>query len=394
MRLQWILISIFFVGCGSVSAVDSDSGTTTDSGAPDLGSAVDGGGEADVASTDTGSPEDVTLPSDTGGPDVSTSVDEGPLPDLTTGDDTTVVDTGQQPECVDQDSQSCITVCNTQGTQYCLVDHWGVCWPPDETCNGLDDDCDNIVDNADDGCDCVHNTTQPCGSDEGECVPGVQTCVDGQWGDCDGTNMVLPTPEVCDELDNDCNGIIDDTDGIGCECEAGETSVCGTNVGICTTGVANCDNGFWGICDGVGPIAEVCNNQDDDCNGALDDLDGGCFDAAGTFTIVAGNALNLKIEMSTPHIDCVGTTINGCIIPVQQYDSFTATCTVPLNRVINGFDDDDLFLGIPCPGPSCICESTVFPTGGTRCMYTRVMPANSVIVKCNVGLTFVPNNEQ
>lgn len=43
----------------------------------------------------------------------------------------------------------------------------------------------------------------------GQCMPGWQTCVEGQWDTgCPGT--VLPSAEICDGLDNDCDNVTDD----------------------------------------------------------------------------------------------------------------------------------------------------------------------------------------
>ena len=101
------------------------------------------------------------------------------------------------------------------GIQECQGEFWGPCegyvlptpeqCGPDGTGNGLDNNCSGIVD---EGCGCEDGETRPCGTDVGECEMGLQTCQDNQWGPCEGG--VEPQPEVCDGLDNNCNGMIDD----------------------------------------------------------------------------------------------------------------------------------------------------------------------------------------
>ena len=73
-----------------------------------------------------------------------------------------------------------------------------------ELCNGVDDDCDDVVDQFDEAC----YSGPPGTLNVGVCVAGVSTCAGGQWGPCVGE--VLPTPEVCNGLDDDCNGTDDD----------------------------------------------------------------------------------------------------------------------------------------------------------------------------------------
>src|SRR6185295_18337556 len=79
---------------------------------------------------------------------------------------------------------------------------------------------------------CKDGETQTCGSDVGACKPGLETCHHGVFGPCVGA--VGPFDEICNGIDDNCDGQIDEGFNIGAPCK-------GTGTDQCLDGVTTCD---------------------------------------------------------------------------------------------------------------------------------------------------------
>ncbi|MBK8253476.1 MAG: hypothetical protein IPK82_12515 [Polyangiaceae bacterium] len=129
--------------------------------------------------------------------------------------------------------------------------------PQTESCDGIDNDCDGAIDDMPSG------AGTSCGqTDTGACQLGTFQC---QAGNLVCVGAINPVPETCNGVDDDCNGVIDNAPaGVGGQCGQ-------TNVGPCEFGTTQCQNGALVCVGAINPTPELCNNLDDNCNGVVDD---------------------------------------------------------------------------------------------------------------------------
>jgi len=148
------------------------------------------------------------------------------------------------------------------GTQYCIDGAFTECQDyigpmENDPCNGLDDDCDRLIDEDDYG-HCGYNDTGICQRGDNFCTEDAEMiCLDAVW----------PAEEVCDGVDNDCDGSVDENLPEQL-CYTGPEGT--LNVGICRAGPQLCENSEL-VCYDTPPEEEICDGLDNNCDGIIDE---------------------------------------------------------------------------------------------------------------------------
>ena len=258
------------------------------------------------------------------------------------------------------DPDSEVTVCGeisgyvTDNTD-CNDDNSGANPDELETCDGIDNNCDGLIDDDDPALVSASAISWYLDADgDGQGAEGstaVETCeapIDTTTGniyvdnddDCDDTSIVtyLGAPEICDGDDNDCDSVPDDK---ASDAVQYYLDLDGDGYGDDSNIVVDCSDpstlGMPYVTQGGD-----CDDLDNSFNpGAVDTCDGFDQNCSGDESDVSGN--------NTFYIDLDGDGYGSMV-------SSILACDAPANFVVDGTDCDDLDANT-MPGAPEVCDS-------------------------------------
>lgn len=253
---------------------------------------------------------------------------------------------------------------------------------PDNNCNGIDDDCDGRIDES------YQSHPTQCGV--GFCqATGLSYCEQGIEKDSCLAGNPSNLPDLCDGVDQDCDGFVDEnhvievtTCGFGSCASTGQLRCVGLLDDTCTPGLVQTSNND-SVCDGI----------DSDCDGKVDEGFvgqvvacgvGSCADT-GLTTCINGNGSGNTCVVGTP-----ATTDSSCDGIDQDCDglvdeNFTgepSTCGIGICQrsgqsiCVDGFESDGCQPGQPigndssCDGVDQDCDGRSdegYQTQGISC---------------------------
>ena len=250
-----------------------------------------------------------------------------------------------------------------------------------ELCDGIDNDCDNTIDEN------IMLAPSCVLPGEGLCGQGIPRCTDGEVI-CEP--VIARTLEICDGLDNDCDERIDEeASDNNVSCYTDLPGLCAEGLSRCENGVLKCealieataetcdlsdqdcdgliDEGTRNLCGLCGEeTEELCDGADQDCDGLIDEestcpgrqscRNGECVDPCtsnecfGDSTCVDDYCISLCAEITCP--DHQGCERGECIDLCAEVECMIGERCFAGECIVDRCPD------IPCPeGSRCTSES-------------------------------------
>jgi hypothetical protein len=214
--------------------------------------------------------------------------------------------------------------------------------PKAEQCNGLDDNCNGMIDDglAKEATAC--DTGRP-----GICGPGKWHCAGSDGWVCNPT--MVATQEICNGADDNCNGFVDEGFHVGEPCD-------GPDADLCATTTWQCDGHGGVVCDESIHYKEECNHVDDNCNGLIDE--------GFNFSTDVNNCGDCNIHCTNDHgttycqggvcapscswgaQDCDGNVNNGCERTVPTSSQCLQATYIGSVRGDDGSDHTTTYYGL------------------------------------------------
>jgi hypothetical protein len=225
----------------------------------------------------------------------------------------------------------------------------------DEACNSIDDDCDGLVDDADTDQPVVGASTwhgDGDGDGYGDAATTLAACVQpsghvADATDCDDAAAAVNpgAAEVCNSIDDDCDGAIDDDDtGItgqptwyidydsdGYGASAFTLDACVQPSGY-VSDATDCDDTSASVHPGA---AEICNDLDDDCDALVDQADPDGPSASSWYADSDGDGYG---DAASTVSDCDAPS--GHVADATDCDDSSASVNPGAAEVCNSIDDD------------------------------------------------------
>ncbi len=319
---------------------------------------------------------------------------------------------GQSDEDVDSSTNSC----NKQGAcakalvPTCTAGKWqcqysGAGYQVKETlCDDIDNDCNGVTDDG------YNQKSKACdGDDADQCKNGKLICGPDKGSLVCGPEAPVSTTEICDGLDNDCNGQTDEAfPTLGQVCD-------GPDADQCKNGTFTCDDSKTNVtCASEFPsdVKEICDGVDNDCDGQTDegfDVGAACdgpdadlckfgkiqCDKQGKAECGTESKSNIKEICNDIDDDCDGTTDEGFEQKGQKCDSPTDTDLCKTGQfacstsgVLVCANDNECAVGTACQTTSKLTDPEKCICGGTTvCSFLTGDECNAGKCSCNGGAT-------